>query len=78
MILQLRVFSGALPSDAIVPDRAFNTRSTTNAYLGFDAVESVEYDPRTAPDRQAVAFRRVAPDMGPLPPKKIELYINNR
>jgi hypothetical protein len=32
--------------DAIIPDRAFNTRQSTNAFLGYEAVESVDYDPR--------------------------------
>lgn len=35
-----------MPQDAIVCDRAFNTRETTNAFLGYEAVEAVEYDPR--------------------------------
>jgi hypothetical protein len=48
---QLRSWAGVLPHDAIVADRAFNTRSLVNAQLGYDAVASVEYDPRTAPDR---------------------------
>lgn len=38
-----------MPQDAIVADRAFNTRETTNAFLGYAAVESVDYDPRCAP-----------------------------
>lgn len=33
-------------SDAIIADKAFNTKETTNAFLGYPAVESVEYDPR--------------------------------
>jgi len=35
-----------MPRDAIIPDRAFNTQQTTNAFLGWQAVDSVEYDPR--------------------------------
>ena len=35
-----------MPRDAIIADRAFNTKQTTDAFLGWDAVESVEYDPR--------------------------------
>lgn len=31
---------------AVVADRAFNTRQTTNATMGFEAVQSVDYDPR--------------------------------
>ena len=41
-----------MPQDAIVPDRAFNTRESTDAFLGYrGAVESVEYDPRWAGGR---------------------------
>lgn len=35
-----------MPRDAIIPDRAFNTRESTNAFLGWQAVDEVEYDPR--------------------------------
>lgn len=77
--VQLRVQLGfGMPQDEIVPDRAFNTRSTTNAFLGWDAVASVQYDAREAPDRQTVEFARIGPDMRPLPPKRIELYLNNQ
>lgn len=76
---QLRVQLGfGMPRDEIVQDRAFNTRSTTNAFLGWDAVASVQYDAREAPDRQTVEFARISPDMRPLPPKRIELYLNNQ
>lgn len=45
--LSLQVNLGlGMPQDAIVCDRAFNTKETTNAFLGYAAVESVEYDPR--------------------------------
>lgn len=44
---QLRVnLFGQMPADAIIADRAFNTRELTNAALGFAAVESVVYDTR--------------------------------
>lgn len=46
----LRVNLGlGMPHDAIIADRAFNTRAFTNALLGYPAVESVEYDPRCVP-----------------------------
>ncbi len=130
-----------MPQDAIVSDRAFNTRETTNAFLGYAAVEAVEYDPRCglpascfthqpgwliwlvcglmhllrvlslcrlapllhrsvglrtqpvcrpltatpphsaahrdAPLRETVTLSRLAPDMAPLPPRRLELYINH-
>lgn len=55
--------------------RAFNTRALTNATLGFEAVESVEYDPRD-PGRERVVFGQLGPDLRPLPPLRIELFIN--
>lgn len=75
--LQLKVWLGMLPNDAIIPDRAFNLTQTTNAALGFEAVANVTYDPRSAPDRETVEFARLGPDMKPLPPRKTEVYINN-
>nr|QFB70720.1 chloroplast hypothetical protein 3 [Chlorella ohadii] len=75
---ELRVNLGlGMPQDAIVSDRAFNTRETTNAFLGYAAVEAVEYDPRDAPLRETVTLSRLAPDMAPLPPRRLELYINH-
>lgn len=74
---QVRFALGVLPEDQVVADRAFNTRSMTNAYLDWDAVASVQYDPRAAPDRQTLEFQRVSPDMRPLPARRIEQYINN-
>ena len=44
--LQVRMQLGLGVRDAIIPDRAFNTRQSTNAFLGYEAVESVDYDPR--------------------------------
>jgi len=73
---QLRVFTGSMPSDAVIQDRAFNLRASTNAYLGFPAVESVEYDTRE-PGRATVAFAGILPDMGPAPTRRAELYVNN-
>jgi len=66
-----------VPSDAIVADRAFNTKSQTNAVLGYDGVAYVTYSLRDAPDRETVGFGGLAPDMRPLPPRKTELYISN-
>lgn len=57
------------------PCRAFNTRALTNAALGFDAVRAVEYDPRD-PGRERVTFAELGPDLRPLPPLRIELFIN--
>lgn len=65
-----------VPQDAIVQDRAFNTQSSSNAYLGFQAVESVAYDPRESPDRATVVFA-TSVNGRRLPPKRAELYINN-
>jgi len=74
---QLRFALGSLPEDAVVQDRAYNMRQMTNAYMGYEAVEYVEYEPREAPDRASVQFSRLTPDMRPLPPRKAELYVNN-
>jgi hypothetical protein len=75
---QARFNLGLLPEDAIIADRAFNTRASSNAYLQDpSAVRSVAYDPRAAPDRLTVEFQRVAADMQPLPPKRVEIYIQN-
>ncbi|KAL4421566.1 hypothetical protein ABPG75_010857 [Micractinium tetrahymenae] len=74
---QLRVNLGlGMPRDAIIADRAFNTRESTNAFLGWQAVDEVEYDPRAAPLRQVVTLSRLAPDTAPLPPRRLELFIN--
>lgn len=73
-----RVLLGlGMPHDAIIPDRAFNTKSTSDAFLGYEgAVQSVEYDPSKAPLRQTVTLSTLGPDAAPLPPRRIELYIN--
>lgn len=74
---RLRVNLGlGMPRDAIIADRAFNTRESTNAFLGWQAVDDVEYDPRAAPLRQVVTLSRLAPDTAPLPPRRLELFIN--
>ncbi|KAG7671449.1 hypothetical protein NADE_000913 [Nannochloris sp. 'desiccata'] len=65
------------PEDAIIADKAFNTKQTSDAFLGYTgAVASVEFDPRDAPLRQTVELSRLGPDMVPLPPRRIELYVN--
>lgn len=74
--VQVRVTLGALPSDAVVLDRGFNSRETTNAYLGWNAVEEATYNTRE-PNRQTVTFSQTDPNGRALPPKKLELYINN-
>ncbi|GFH19237.1 uncharacterized protein HaLaN_16152 [Haematococcus lacustris] len=72
----VRVQLGLLPTDAIVPDRAYNTRELSNATLGWEAVASVAYDPREEPDRETVEFSRQGPDGRTIPPRRIELFIN--
>jgi hypothetical protein len=65
------------PQDAIIADKAYNTKQTSDAFLGYPgAVERVEFDPRDAPLRQTVELSRLGPDMVPLPPRRIELYVN--
>ena len=68
------LFRGA-PRPVVMPDRAFNTKSSTDAVLGYDAVERVQYD-AAKPDRQTVTFRTLSPDMAPLPPQQAELYFS--
>jgi hypothetical protein len=78
MYAQMIVTLGlGVPEDAIIPDRAFNLRSLTNAAAGWEYVDTVEYDPRDAPDRETVTFARLTPDMRPLPPKKADVFIRN-
>lgn len=44
---EMRVNLGlGIPNAATIADRAYNTRQMTNAYLGWEAVASVGYDPR--------------------------------
>jgi hypothetical protein len=65
------------PEDAIIADKAFNTKQTSDAFLGYPgAVASVEFDPRDSPLRQTVELSRLGPDMVPLLPRRIELYVN--
>lgn len=65
-----------MPRDAIVPDRSFNTRQTTEAFLGYPAVASAEYDPLESPLRQSVTLGMLGPGGERLPPRRLELYYN--
>lgn len=40
----------------VVADRAFNTRSTVDGFLGFSSVQRVEYDPSREPTRMSVVW----------------------
>jgi len=66
----------------IVSDRAFNTKSAFNSrfskFVGYEPIESVEYNPAQDINRLILRFSTVGPDMRPLPPKRIEIGINNR
>ncbi|KAK9812649.1 hypothetical protein WJX72_001250 [[Myrmecia] bisecta] len=73
----LKVNLGILPNDAVIPDRAFNTKSNTDAFLGYDAVDTVQYDPRTAPGKESVTFKRSGRTGKALPPRRVELFINH-
>jgi len=69
--------AGQVPEDAVISDRAFNVKQSTNAFLGFDAVKSSEFDPRESLTRQTVYFNTLAPDFTPIPPSRFELYFEN-
>jgi len=69
---------GAPPKDKVVADRKVNTKSTTNAFMGYAAVQRVEYDPTVSPTKLVVQFSELTPDMQPVGPKRVELFINNR
>jgi hypothetical protein len=49
-----------------------------NASLGYDGVQQSEYDPRASPTRQTLVLSPLGPDLQPLGPRRLELYINNR
>eukprot|EP00242_Pyramimonas_sp_CCMP2087_P003111 CAMPEP_0198231456 /NCGR_PEP_ID=MMETSP1445-20131203/115211_1 /TAXON_ID=36898 /ORGANISM="Pyramimonas sp., Strain CCMP2087" /LENGTH=374 /DNA_ID=CAMNT_0043912071 /DNA_START=94 /DNA_END=1218 /DNA_ORIENTATION=- len=70
--------NGKPPRNKVVADRKFNTRATTNAFMGFGAVQRVEYDPVTSPTKLVVQLAELTPDMQPIGQKRVELYINNR
>ncbi len=66
----LRVALGAMPQSAIIADRGYNIKSLTEATLGRPgAIESVDYDPRDAPDRVTVTYAGS-------PPYRAELYLS--
>lgn len=73
---RLRLATGMPAVGGIIADRAYNTKNTTNAFLGYDAISKVEYDPQNAPSTLTAMFRTIGPDMRPLPAQKIELYVN--
>ncbi|KAJ1491824.1 hypothetical protein T484DRAFT_1773165 [Baffinella frigidus] len=62
----------------VVGDRAFNTASMLNAYAGYTRVSKVEYDAAKDPTRMVMRYPEVGQDMRPLPPKRTEVFINNR
>ena len=63
----------------VVQDRAFNTASMLNAYAGYRRVNNIEYFPDKDPTRMVMNYPTVDPrDMRPLPPKRTEVFINNR
>lgn len=74
----MKVTLGQVPETKIVADRAFNAISIFNAYLGYDAVEKVEYDPRKDPTRESIIFKTEGPHGEVLAPKRQELFIINR
>ena len=75
---QARVFLGLGGiQDAVIADKAFNTKSTVSSFLGYSgAVSSVEYDPAESPLRQTVVLSSLGGDLAPLPPRRLELYVN--
>lgn len=60
--------------EGVLEDRAFNLKSIVNAYLGKDAVESVEYEPTRDANRTTVNIR---PGASPNA-ERIELFCNAR
>lgn len=65
------------PESAVIADKAYNTEQTTEAFLGYSgAVSQVVYDPQASPLRMTVALSTLGPDMSPLPPRRLELYVN--
>ena len=74
----LRVNLGlGMPKQAIIADKAYNTKSMTESMLGYPgSVEKVEYNPRDSPLRQTIILSKKSPEGKPLPPRKIEIYVN--
>jgi hypothetical protein len=65
------------PRGAVIADKSFNTMQMTDAFLGYSgAVSSVEYDVRNSPLRQTVTLSTLGPDLAPLPPRRLELFVN--
>ena len=63
---------------AVVSERGFNTAAMLNAYAGYKRVSKVEYDAAKDPTRMVMTYPSVGEDMRPLPPKRTEVFINNR
>lgn len=64
---------------SVMQDRIQNTKSLLNAYAGYERVVDVEYSPDKDPTRMVMRYPTVDPrDMRPLPPKRTEVFINNR
>mmetsp|Transcript_71927 Transcript_71927/g.227168 ORF Transcript_71927/g.227168 Transcript_71927/m.227168 type:complete len:194 (-) Transcript_71927:22-603(-) len=62
----------------VVADRTFNITEQANAFLAYDAVRSVEYDPVKNPTRVAVVYATPRRDQQGEDLRKAELFINNR
>eukprot|EP00873_Tetraselmis_striata_P009903 jgi/Tetstr1/430167/TSEL_019999.t1 len=68
---------GGKAREVVVADRAANIRAVTNSFQGYDAIESVAYDPGKDARRVTATFATQAPDGRRLPPQRIEVYINH-
>ncbi|CAG9467093.1 unnamed protein product [Pedinophyceae sp. YPF-701] len=70
------------PGGPVQSDRPFNARSAFNArtksFLGFEAVFDAEYDPKSPNNKLVLTFSTLGADLRPLPPKRLEVGINNR
>uniref|UniRef100_A0A0G4G9L7 DUF6816 domain-containing protein n=1 Tax=Chromera velia CCMP2878 TaxID=1169474 RepID=A0A0G4G9L7_9ALVE len=58
-----------------VPNLAFNTKSGIDGFLGYNAVEKVEYNLRKEPDKYTVKFNRLGPDLRPLGQRRKEVFV---
>lgn len=63
--------------EVVVADREANIRSVTNAFQGYDAIETVDYNPQKDARRVTATFARSLPDGRSLPPQRVEVYINH-
>jgi len=61
-----------------IADRSFNTAAMLNAYAGYSRISSIKYEPARDPTRMLIEYPLLGPDMRPLPPKRTEVFINNR